>query len=104
MGIFGKPPENKPAEPAAARPRRRARSPPPRRRRPSAPRPRRPPRPSARSRHACVIGAKTTIKGEISGDEDVRRRGHRGGPDPHHAATCASARAAWSEARSPRSR
>jgi cytoskeletal protein CcmA (bactofilin family) len=63
MSIFGKPPDaNKPAEPVA--PGRPAPPPPP----PSAaPAPGAPPaRPGT-----CVIGAKTTIKGEISGDEDL---------------------------------
>jgi cytoskeletal protein CcmA (bactofilin family) len=56
MGIFGKPPEHKPAEP---------------------PPPARPPAPgvappaTARPGSACVIGPKTTIKGEITGDEDI---------------------------------
>ena len=60
MGIFGKPGENKPADP-----------PPPQRVVPSGP-----PAPTTASTArgaggACVIGAKTTVKGEISGDEDV---------------------------------
>jgi cytoskeletal protein CcmA (bactofilin family) len=58
MGIFGKPPDQKPAggEPpaAAAQPG------------PSTS----PPAPSA-SRGVCVIGSKTTIKGEVTGDENV---------------------------------
>lgn len=64
MGIFGKPGENKPADPA-----------------PAAPRPASSLAPSPGSSAAvpaprsgsttCVIGAKTTIKGEITGDEDV---------------------------------
>jgi cytoskeletal protein CcmA (bactofilin family) len=70
MGIFGKP-ENKPAEPQ-----------------PSAPQPPRPAAPAPAPAHAaataasagpvrtvsptlCVLGANTTIKGEILGDEDV---------------------------------
>ncbi len=69
MGIFGKP-ENKPAEPP-----------------PSAPQPPRPAAPAPSPLHApaaassgpvrtvsptlCVLGANTTIKGEILGDEDV---------------------------------
>jgi cytoskeletal protein CcmA (bactofilin family) len=57
MGIFGKPGENKPVEPPA--PHRPSPAPTPA----AAPAP----RPSA----ACVIGSKTTVKGEISGDEDV---------------------------------
>ena len=59
MGIFGKPGENKPNEPPV----------------PQRPSPVPPPQPSAapapRAGGACVIGAKTTVKGEISGDEDV---------------------------------
>jgi len=62
MGLFGgKPPENKPAEAGA----------------PPAPRPAAPAlqaqqqgAPTA-SRVTCIIGPKTTIKGEITGDEDV---------------------------------
>ena len=42
----------------------------------------------------CVIGAKTVIKGELTGDEDVLVEGNGRRPDPHHAATCASAPAA----------
>jgi cytoskeletal protein CcmA (bactofilin family) len=71
MGIFGKP-ENKPAEPQS-----------------SAPQPPRPAAPAPAPAHApasaaptagpvrtvsptlCVLGANTTIKGEILGDEDV---------------------------------
>jgi cytoskeletal protein CcmA (bactofilin family) len=70
MGIFGKP-ENKPAEPQS-----------------SAPQPPRPAAPTPAPAHApasaapsgpvrtvsptlCVLGANTTIKGEILGDEDV---------------------------------
>ena len=52
MGLFGKPPESKPVETAVRKP------PPPA-----------PPAPPARA--ACVIGAKTVVKGEITGDEDV---------------------------------
>jgi cytoskeletal protein CcmA (bactofilin family) len=65
MSIFGKPPEaNKPAEPVA----------------PGRPAP--PPPPSAAPgtlparTGTCVIGAKTTIKGEISGDEDLLIEGN----------------------------
>lgn len=79
MGIFGKPTDNKPEPPAAA---------------PGAPRPAVPPPPAAApaavtahhptpaaatpgapvrtvSPTLCVLGANTTIKGEILGDEDV---------------------------------
>jgi cytoskeletal protein CcmA (bactofilin family) len=59
MSIFGKPPDAKPAEPAA--PGRPAPPPPPSS----------PGVPATRAGGACVIGAKTTIKGEIIGDEDV---------------------------------
>jgi cytoskeletal protein CcmA (bactofilin family) len=59
MGIFGKPGENKPADPPA----------------PQRPSPAQAPAPAAvpaaRTGGACVIGSKTTVKGEISGDEDV---------------------------------
>ena len=61
MGLFGKEPDGKPA-PAPAPP--------------AAPRPQASSAPShpqaARATgSACVIGAKTTVKGEITGDEDV---------------------------------
>ena len=60
MGIFGKEPDGKPA-PAAAPP---APSP--------APRTAAPQGQAARAAgSACVIGAKTTVKGEITGDEDI---------------------------------
>jgi cytoskeletal protein CcmA (bactofilin family) len=60
MSIFGKPPDGtKPAEPAPpGRP-----APPPTPSHPAAPGSTRP--------GTCVIGAKTTIKGEITGDEDL---------------------------------
>ena len=68
MGIFGKP-ENKPAEPQSSAPQ------PPR---PAAPAPAHAPAPAATagpvrtvSPTLCVLGANTTIKGEILGDEDV---------------------------------
>jgi cytoskeletal protein CcmA (bactofilin family) len=51
MGIFGKGPETKPAEPPAHKPAAPA---------PSSPRP-----------GPCVIGAKTVVKGELGGEEDV---------------------------------
>jgi cytoskeletal protein CcmA (bactofilin family) len=51
MGIFGKGPETKPAETAVQKPA-------------SAP------APSGRGT-PCVVGAKTVVKGEIGGDEDV---------------------------------
>jgi cytoskeletal protein CcmA (bactofilin family) len=56
MGIFGKPPEGKPAEPLA-----------PPRMTPAAA----PPPPSPRPGGTCLIGSKTTVKGEITGDEDI---------------------------------
>ena len=64
MSIFGKPPDAKPADPVV----------------PGSPAP--PPPPSApgapvsRSAGTCIIGAKTTIKGEIIGDEDVLVEGN----------------------------
>jgi len=58
MGIFGKPPDSKPAEPLA----------PPRMASPAAlPVPAPGPRPTG----TCLIGSKTTLKGEITGDEDI---------------------------------
>jgi cytoskeletal protein CcmA (bactofilin family) len=61
MSIFGKPPDpNKPAEPVA--PGRPAPPPPPSS--PGAP-------PTVGRPGVCVIGPKTTIKGEITGDEDL---------------------------------
>jgi cytoskeletal protein CcmA (bactofilin family) len=61
MSIFGKPPDpNKPPEPVV--PGRPAPPPPPSS--PGAP-------PTAGRPGTCVIGAKTTIKGEITGDEDL---------------------------------
>jgi cytoskeletal protein CcmA (bactofilin family) len=56
MGIFGKPPEGKPPEPLA-----------PPRMAPPAPAP----APSPRAGGNCLIGSKTTVKGEITGDEDI---------------------------------
>jgi cytoskeletal protein CcmA (bactofilin family) len=66
MSIFGKPPDAKPAEPAAPG-------------RPAAPPPSQPGAPASRpagTTGTCVIGAKTTIKGEIIGDEDVLVEGN----------------------------
>jgi cytoskeletal protein CcmA (bactofilin family) len=58
MGLFGKEPDGKPAP---------ATTPAPRPAPPNAPSPQ-----AARAAgSACVIGAKTTVKGEITGDEDV---------------------------------
>jgi cytoskeletal protein CcmA (bactofilin family) len=75
MGIFGKPTDSKPAEPAAP--------PAPAQARPMTPTP----QPAVASHHPapagtpapvrtvsptlCVLGANTTVKGEILGDEDV---------------------------------
>jgi cytoskeletal protein CcmA (bactofilin family) len=64
MGIFGKGPEGKPE--AAAVPRVEHPRPVPA----SGPAPAPSPR-SAATGQVCVIGAKTAVKGEISGDEDV---------------------------------
>ena len=63
MGIFGKGPEGKPGD-AAPVPRAEHPRPVP------APGPAPAPR-SAGAGQACVIGAKTAFKGEISGDEDI---------------------------------
>jgi cytoskeletal protein CcmA (bactofilin family) len=71
MGIFGKP-ENKPAEPpssAPAAPRPAAPAPAPPHHAPAAASPSGPVR--TVSPTLCVLGANTTIKGEILGDEDV---------------------------------
>jgi cytoskeletal protein CcmA (bactofilin family) len=59
MGIFGKPGDSKPADPPAA----------PR----VAPSPAPPVAPAGvhKTASACVIGTKTTVKGEISGDEEI---------------------------------
>jgi cytoskeletal protein CcmA (bactofilin family) len=58
MGLFGKEPDGKPAPAATTAPRPAA---------PNAPSPQ-----AARAAgSACVIGAKTTVKGELTGDEDV---------------------------------
>jgi len=59
MGIFGKPPDEKPSRPPTP-----PASPPPSP--PSAA-----PPVVARTQGACLIGAKTVIKGEVTGDEDV---------------------------------
>jgi cytoskeletal protein CcmA (bactofilin family) len=75
MGLFGKPPENKPPEPlqtSVPRPPQPAAPPPlpaaPPSKGAAAPAPA-PPRTGAST--TCVVGANTTIKGEILGDEDV---------------------------------
>ena len=60
MGLFGKEPDGKPAPVA------------PPTQRPAQPNAPSPTHPAARpAGSACVIGAKTTVKGEITGDEDV---------------------------------
>jgi cytoskeletal protein CcmA (bactofilin family) len=61
MGLFGKPPETKPAD---STPQPRAAAPAPSSSSQAAPT-------TATGRPTCVIGPKTTIKGEISGDEEV---------------------------------
>lgn len=66
MGIFGKPPENKPAEPPPVAPRPAAPPPPAASHPPAAAAPVRTVSPTL-----CVLGANTTVKGEILGDEDV---------------------------------
>jgi cytoskeletal protein CcmA (bactofilin family) len=73
MSLFGKSPENKPADSAAPAPQSAKPNvpPPPVTQAPSAgPRPSAAPGPTP-SGQACVIGAKTTLKGEITGDEDI---------------------------------
>ena len=69
MSLFGKSPEPKPADPTPA-PAQRPSTPPP----PAAPAPATrnvaPPAPVS-SGAACVIGSKTTFKGEITGDEEI---------------------------------
>ena len=67
MSIFGKQPDAKPADPAV--PGRPAPPPPPS----SAPAPA---NRTAGTAGTCVIGAKTTVKGEIIGDEDVLVEGN----------------------------
>src|SRR6266545_3804429 len=64
MSIFGKPPDAKPADPVV--PGRPAPPPPPAS----------PGAPVNRPAGTCVIGAKTTVKGEIIGDEDVLVEGN----------------------------
>src|SRR5262245_40863702 len=72
MGIFGKPPDVKPT-PSVVPPNPPAAPPPPRP--PVAAAPQREPSPGAATlpvrSTTCVIGAKTVIKGELSGDEDM---------------------------------
>lgn len=73
MSLFGKSPETKPADPvqpaAAPTPSPRPQAPPP----PApAPNPGRGPAPGPVASGApCVIGSKTTFKGELTGDEDI---------------------------------
>jgi cytoskeletal protein CcmA (bactofilin family) len=70
MSIFGKSSENKPAENPPAGQTAKPAAPPPA----PSPAPSQRPAPSpgpTSSGAACVIGAKTTLKGEITGDEDI---------------------------------
>jgi cytoskeletal protein CcmA (bactofilin family) len=62
MALFGKPSDTKPAEPTPP-PSRMISTPPPAVSRPT-------------TGAACVIGAKTKVSGEISGDEDLLVEGH----------------------------
>jgi cytoskeletal protein CcmA (bactofilin family) len=62
MGIFGKSPDVKPSDPPPARPAASLGAPPSGM--PAA-------APRAGSGAPCVIGAKTVVKGEISGEEDI---------------------------------
>ena len=75
MGLFGKPTDEKPHQPAAATPHSPPYTPAPT---PAAAAPAPAPRsgapapaPHAGPSTACVVGANITIKGEITGDEDV---------------------------------
>src|SRR6185503_1955756 len=65
MGIFGKPPDTKPADAPAAPPRPAAQD--------SKPSSSGAPHvaPARASSGSCVIAAKTTVKGDLTGDEDV---------------------------------
>jgi cytoskeletal protein CcmA (bactofilin family) len=67
MGIFGKPPDTKPAEPPHSS---RPVAPPPASHSPTSIAPSAAPRSNVAA-GTCVIGAKTSVKGEITGDEDV---------------------------------
>ena len=66
MGIFGKEPDSKPAEAPSSSPPRSAVAPPTETRTSASA-----PAPAAARPGTCVIGAKTVVKGEITGDEDV---------------------------------
>ena len=74
MGLFGKPPDSKPSDPVASHP-----APAPASRPTPAPAPApapqqrsAPPQPAASGGPtSCVVGANITIKGEITGDEDL---------------------------------
>jgi len=59
MGLFGKEPESKPAPAPAPAPR------------PAPPGGSSAAAPARTAGSACVIGAKTTVKGEVTGDEDI---------------------------------
>jgi len=68
MGLFGKPPEAKPSEPAPAA----TTSPRPAPAAAPSPAPRAPSSaPPAAGSTTCVVGANITVKGEITGDEDL---------------------------------
>jgi cytoskeletal protein CcmA (bactofilin family) len=73
MGIFGKQPDSKPTDPVASPAPRPAPAPSPA---PAAynPAPQRgsaPPAPAPVSSGSCVLGANITVKGDITGDEDL---------------------------------
>ena len=67
MSLFGKAPETKPADGSTAAPKAPTMPPPP----VPATTPGKAPAPAPVSSSVCVIGAKTVIKGEITGEEDV---------------------------------
>src|SRR3954470_21007996 len=67
MGIFGKEPDTKPAEPP---PPVRTSAPPPSEKEKSAPPAAAGPATAARA-GTCIIAPKTVVKGEITGDEDI---------------------------------
>ena len=69
MGIFGKEPDTKPAEPPAPVP--RTSIPPPAEREKAAPASAGSAAAAASRAGTCVIAPKTVVKGEITGDEDI---------------------------------
>jgi len=72
MGIFGKPPDQKPAtKPVDPIPAPRPGPAPAPAPSPAPPAASPAPAPRAAAAGLCVIGAKTTVKGEITGDEDI---------------------------------